>query len=76
MFIDSNALPASKTDRKMETPRVYVDVDRELTGLTVRLGSKIDSATVDQIVTWLSHTGRVEKVELSQRNRIPGSGNQ
>ena len=53
----------------MKVPRVYVNLDRELTELTVCLGSRIEDATVDKYVTWLKHTKKVQKVELAQQNR-------
>lgn len=50
-------------------PRVYVDLDREIKEVSVRLGSRIEDATVDKYVTWLKHTELVKKVDLSKRNR-------
>ena len=40
-----------------DIPRVYINLERDIGGLTIRLGSKIDDADVDQIVTWLKSTG-------------------
>ena len=50
-------------------PRAYIDIDKEIEGLTIRLGSKIEDTTVDQLVTWLKSTGCVKKVKLAKRNR-------
>lgn len=58
-----------KIDNTTTHPRVYVDLDRKIENITVRLGSKIDDHSVDKYVTWLMHTGRVTTVGLSERNR-------
>ena len=50
-------------------PRVYVDIDREIKEVSVRLGSRIEDATVDKYVTWLKHIKLVKNVDLSKRNR-------
>lgn len=59
----------SKIDETMSPPRAYAKVDRTIDNISVRLGSKIDDATVDQLVTWLKLTGKVREVKLSKRNR-------
>jgi len=59
----------SKIDEMMSPPRAYAEVDRTIDNISVRLGSKIDDATVDQLVTWLKLTGKVREVKLSKRNR-------
>lgn len=69
VYTDSDVKSNAKTNYNCDVPRVYVEVDKELKNLTIRLGSKISDATVDQLVTWLKHTGRVKKVELAKRNR-------
>lgn len=69
VYTDSDVKSNAKTNYNCDVPRVYVEVDKELKNLTIRLGSKINDATVDQLVTWLKHTGRVKKVELAKRNR-------
>lgn len=69
VYTDSSNGQKAKTDASMKVPRVYVNLDRELTELTVRLGSRIEDATVDKYVTWLKHTKKVQKVELAQQNR-------
>lgn len=45
-----------------DVPRVCINIARNVEGLTIRLGSKIDDATVEQLVTWLKSTGRVKKL--------------
>jgi len=59
----------SKIDEMMSPPRAYAEVDRTIDNISVRLGSRIDDATVDQLVTWLKLTGKVREVKLSKRNR-------
>lgn len=58
-----------KLDESLDVPHVYVDVNREINNVTVRLGSRIDDATVDKYVTWLKHTQHVRQVQLARRNR-------
>lgn len=69
VYTDSDVKSNAKTNYNCDVPRVYVEVDKELKNLTIRLGSRISDANVDQLVTWLKHTGRVKTVELSKRNR-------
>lgn len=69
VYTDSTDNSISKIDAALNVPRVYVDMDRKLEGMTVRLGSRIEDATVDKYVTWLKHTKRVQRVELAKRNR-------
>lgn len=68
-FADSSAAQTDTTLKVPKVPRVYVDMDREIKDLTIRLGSKIPDATVDEYVTWLKHTKRVQKIGLAKRNR-------
>lgn len=56
-------------DNSTVHPRVYVNLNRRIENINVRLGSKISDHSVDKYVTWLMHTGRVTKVNLSERNR-------
>lgn len=69
IYTDSTDESLAKTTDTTDVPRVYVDIDRKLEDLTIRLGSKIDDATVDKYVTWLKHTGKVSSVRLAKRNR-------
>lgn len=69
VYTDSADNSVAKTDTGLKVPHVYVDMDREIEGLTVRLGSRISDTTVDKYVTWLKHTKRIQKVVLAKRNR-------
>lgn len=69
IYTDSAEHAAVKTNMESEVPRVYVDIERNLENLTIRLASRIEDATVDKYVTWLKHTKRVEKVRLAKQNR-------
>lgn len=69
IYTDSAERSAAKINTIPEVPRVYVDIERELEGLTIRLGSRIEDATVDKYVTWLKHTNRVKTVLLAEQNR-------
>lgn len=60
---------AALIDSGIRVPRVYVNLKRELENLTIRLGSRIEDATVDKYVTWLKHTKKVQKVRLARQNR-------
>ena len=66
LYIPQNKLILAMT---ADVPRVYINLERDIDGLTVRLGSNIDDATVAQLVTWFKNTGRVKKVQLAKRNR-------
>lgn len=69
IYTDSTDCFAAKYNMESEVPRVYVNIERELENLTIRLASRIEDATVDKYVTWLKHTRRVEKVGLAKQNR-------
>lgn len=69
IYTDFTDASVAKTDVSIDTPMVYVDIEREIKDLTVRLGSRIEDATVDRYVTWLKNMKRVKKVELARRNR-------
>lgn len=69
IYTDSAENSVAKINTAPEVPCVYVDIERELEKLTIRLGSRIEDATVDRYVTWLKHTKNVEKVVLAKQNR-------
>ena len=69
VYTDYTDKSIAKTSMEPTVPRVYVDIDREIKNLTVRLGSRIEDATIDKYVTWLKHTKQVKKVGLATRNR-------
>lgn len=69
VYTDYTDKSIAKTSTEPTVPRVYVDIDREIKDLTVRLGSRIEDATIDKYVTWLKHTKQVKKVGLAKRNR-------
>lgn len=69
IYTDSAECSVVKYDMESEVPRVYVNIERELENLTIRLASRIEDVTVDKYVTWLKHTKRVEKVGLAKQNR-------
>ena len=56
-----DVIRAFAADRINEIPCVYVDIERELEELTIRLR--------DRYVTWLKNTKRVKKVGLARQNR-------
>lgn len=69
IYTDSAECSVAKNDMEPEIPSVYVNIERDLENLTIRLASRIEDATVDIYVTWLKHTKRVEKVRLAKQNR-------
>lgn len=69
IYTDSADSSVAKYNMESAVPRVYVDIEREVEDLTIRLASRIEDATVDKYVTWLKHTKRVKKVELAKQNR-------
>lgn len=69
IYTDSAEISVARNNMESEVPRVYVNIERELEDLTIRLASRIEDATVDKYVTWLKHTKRVKKVGLAKQNR-------
>lgn len=69
VYTDYTDNSTAQTSTVPNVPRVYVDMEREIKEVSVRLGSRIEDATVDKYITWLKHTKLVKKVDLSKRNR-------
>lgn len=69
IYTESAESSAVKYSMESKVPHVYVDIERELEDLTIRLASRIEDATVDKYVTWLKHTKRVKNVALAKQNR-------
>ena len=69
VYTDYTDNSTARTSTVPNVPRVYVDMEREIKEVSVRLGSRIEDATVDKYITWLKHTKLVKKVDLSKRNR-------
>lgn len=57
-----------KIDDVSPCPRTYAEILRDIEGITVTLGSKIDAITVDRLVTWMTQTGKVKAVMHSDLN--------
>ena len=53
----------------METLKKILTGEPRKEELTIRLGSRMEDATVDRYVTWLKHMKRVKKVVLARPNR-------
>lgn len=53
-----------------EIPRAFTEVDKEIKDIVVTLGSKLSEEQVNEITTWLRHTGRVKDVKIATRNRM------
>lgn len=52
-------------EKNFPIPRHYIEVEREIQMDEVRLGTKIDQMTANEIVSWLCATGKVKKVTKS-----------
>ena len=70
-IIDTQFFDDTKANTEWSTkvPKVYVEINREIEDLTVKLGSKIDNVTLSEIIGWLSHSPYVKNINLSQVNR-------
>lgn len=51
-----------------DVPRLYVEMDRDIRIKEVKLGSKISDPQVNEIVSWLTKTGKVECITKSGRH--------
>ncbi len=51
-----------------DVPRLYVEVDRDIRIREVKLGPKIDEPQVNEIVSWLTKTKKVERITRSGRH--------
>ncbi|OUQ62164.1 hypothetical protein B5E53_18140 [Eubacterium sp. An11] len=49
-------------EENFEIPKLYIDVEREISDLEVTLGKKIEEETVKDLNVWLSRTGKVKTV--------------
>ena len=57
-------------ENTFEIPRLYIDVDKEISIEETRLGPKYSDAEVDEIVSWIhaKGEGKVKKVTRSERH--------
>lgn len=51
-----------------DVPRLYVEVERDIRIKEVKLGSKISDPQINEIVSWLTKTGKVERITKSERH--------
>ncbi len=59
----------SNADMKnFDVPRLFVEVNRDIQIKEVKLGSKINQSKVNEIVAWLTKTGKVERITSSGRH--------
>lgn len=49
-------------------PRLYVEVNRDIQIKEVKLGSKVNDSQANEIVSWLTKTGKVQKITKSKRH--------
>ncbi len=49
-------------------PRLYVEVNRDIQIEEVKLGSKVNDAQANEIVSWLTKTGKVQRITKSKRH--------
>lgn len=49
-------------------PRLYVEVNRDIQIKEVKLGSKVSDSQTNEIVSWLTKTGKVEHITKSKRH--------
>lgn len=49
-------------------PRLYVKVNRDIQIKEVKLGSKVSDSQTNEIVSWLTKTGKVEHITKSKRH--------
>ena len=51
-----------------DVPRLYVEMERNIRIKEVKLGSKISDSQINEIVSWLAKTGKVECITKSGRH--------
>ena len=51
-----------------DVPRLYVEMERDIRIKEVKLGSKISDSQINEIVSWLTKTGKVECITKSGRH--------
>lgn len=50
-------------------PRLYIDVEKEIGNLTVKLGSKLENQQIKELSVWLKNTRKVKNIEISNLNK-------
>lgn len=50
-------------------PRLYIDVEKEIKNLTVKLGSKLENRQIKELSVWLKNTGKVKDIEISDLSK-------
>ena len=49
-------------------PRLYVEVNRDIQIKEIKLGSKVNDSQANEIVSWLTKTGKVQRITKSKRH--------
>lgn len=60
-----------KVDNKnFDIPRLYIDVERNIENLDIKIGSKLENQQIKDLYVWLKNTGKVKHIEVSDINRL------
>ncbi len=51
-----------------DIPRLYINVEKKIEELEVKIGSKIGKQQIKDIFVWLKNTGKIKKIEVSSLN--------
>lgn len=56
-------------NQNFAVPRLYIDVEKEIENLTVKLGSKLENQQIKKLSVWLKNTRKVKEIEISNLNK-------
>ena len=59
---------AETDSENFKIPRLFIEVNRDIQIKEVQLGSKVSPSDANEIIPWLSQTGKVERVTTSKRH--------
>ena len=59
-------------DKNFLIPRLYIDVERKIENLNILLGGKLTNQQINNLSVWLENSGKVNKLEVSELNYMPG----
>lgn len=57
-------------NENFEIPRLYIDVERNIENLDIKIGSKLENQQIKDLYVWLKNTGKVKHIEVSDINRL------
>lgn len=56
-------------DKNFTIPRLFINVDKDINNLEIKLGSKLEKQQIKDLCVWLKSTGKVKKIDMSDLSK-------